>query len=212
VQDESDESQKREELLREITTRIKQNHFWGAAGYNVSQLQGWLTVVASFGSAIAAAAKAPSIIVAIAAAIPGTVILMDRNFGFARRAQWHWSSANKLLELVHALKYQGGKVCEISKKYTALRQEMEEKFPITPNLPPAQRAKYPSTAAHLVAGQHTQQESSDPPTVSGHYKPASNGRNDPAMKICVSRHFPSKQARINSLMSGLFERKMPLSS
>jgi hypothetical protein len=30
------------------------------------------------------------------------------------------------------------------------------------------------------------------------------------MKICVSRHFSSKQARINSLMSGLFERKMPL--
>jgi hypothetical protein len=25
--------------------------------------------------------------------------------------------------------------------------------------------------------------------VSGHYKPASNGRNDPATKICVSRHF-----------------------
>jgi hypothetical protein len=31
--------------------------------------------------------------------------------------------------------------------------------------------------------------------VSGHYKPASNGRNDPAMKICVSRNFSSKQAR-----------------
>jgi hypothetical protein len=48
--------------------------------------------------------------------------------------------------------------------------------------------------------------------VSGHYKPASNGRNDPATKICVSRHFSSKQARTNSLMSGLFERKMPLFS
>jgi hypothetical protein len=48
--------------------------------------------------------------------------------------------------------------------------------------------------------------------VSGHFKPASNGRNDPATLICVSRHFPSNQTRRNSLVSGLFERKMPLFS
>jgi hypothetical protein len=48
--------------------------------------------------------------------------------------------------------------------------------------------------------------------VSGHYNPASKGRNDPATKICVSRHFSSKQARNTSLVWGLFERKMPLFS
>ena len=58
----------------------------------------------------------------------------------------------------------------------------------------------------------SKQSVSDEEIVSGHYKPASNGRNDPATKICVSRHFSSKQARTNSLMSGLFERKMPLFS
>jgi hypothetical protein len=41
---------------------------------------------------------------------------------------------------------------------------------------------------------------------------ASKGRNDPATKICVSRHFSSKQAHFNSLISGLFERKTPLFS
>jgi len=46
--------------------------------------------------------------------------------------------------------------------------------------------------------------------VSDHFKPASNYRNDPAIKNCLSRHFSSKQARCNSLVSGLFERKMPL--
>ena len=49
-------------------------------------------------------------------------------------------------------------------------------------------------------------------SVSGHFDPASNGRNDPATIIDVSRHFSSKQARYNLLISGLFERKMPLSS
>jgi hypothetical protein len=48
--------------------------------------------------------------------------------------------------------------------------------------------------------------------VSGHFKPASNDRNDPATINRVSRHFSSKQARFNSLVSGLFERKMPLLS
>jgi hypothetical protein len=49
-------------------------------------------------------------------------------------------------------------------------------------------------------------------SVRGHFKPASNGRNDPATIIGVSRHFSFKQTRRNSLLSGLFERKMPLFS
>jgi hypothetical protein len=44
------------------------------------------------------------------------------------------------------------------------------------------------------------------PSVSDHYKPASNGRNDPATQICVSRHFSSKQARINSLIRASKEK------
>jgi hypothetical protein len=48
--------------------------------------------------------------------------------------------------------------------------------------------------------------------VSGHSKPASDGRNDPATIIGVSRHFSFNQAHCNSLLSGLFERKMPLCS
>jgi eukaryotic-like serine/threonine-protein kinase len=38
------------------------------------------------------------------------------------------------------------------------------------------------------------------------------GNVNPATVIDVSRHFSSKQARNNSLISGLFERKMPLFS
>ena len=48
--------------------------------------------------------------------------------------------------------------------------------------------------------------------VSGHLKPASDGRNDPATIIGVSRHFSFNQAHCNLLLSGLFEREMPLSS
>ena len=33
--------------------------------------------------------------------------------------------------------------------------------------------------------------------VSGHLKPASDGRNDPAMTICVSRHFLSTKPAVS---------------
>jgi hypothetical protein len=46
--------------------------------------------------------------------------------------------------------------------------------------------------------------------VSDHFKPANNYRNDPATPGRISRHFSSKQARCKLLLSGLFERKMPL--
>jgi hypothetical protein len=127
----------RESLLKEMTQLKNRDERWGGRNFIIAQIQGWITIVASFGSAIAAAAKAPSIAVAIIAAVPGTVILIDRNFGFMRRAQWHWLEAAKLLQLEHALNYQGAKVDEISKRYTSLRADMEEKFPITgPDLSP----------------------------------------------------------------------------
>jgi hypothetical protein len=106
------------------------DRLWGERSFLMSQVQGWLVVVASFGSAIAAAGGAPGIYVAIAAAIPGTVILIDRNFGFTRRAQWHWLQESKLRELEHALKYQGAKVADVSKKYATLRTDMEKIFPL----------------------------------------------------------------------------------
>jgi hypothetical protein len=162
VSDESDESQEREQLLNEIVTRMKRDRFFGRVTFNAAQLQGWLTVVASFGSAIAAAAGARGLVVAVAAAIPGTVILIDRNFGFARRAQWHWSSQGKLRELEHALKFQGAKVADISKKYTALRIEMDEKFPFTPtNLPHPQKDEPNPTVTSLVAEPHSRLKSSN---------------------------------------------------
>jgi hypothetical protein len=127
-----DENQQRESLLNEINSRKALNLRWGDQNFVTSQVQGWITILASFGSAIAAAAKANSVAVAIIAAIPGTVILIDRNFGFARRAQWHWESYYKLLELEHELKYNGAQVSDISKRYISLRTEMSQKFPITP--------------------------------------------------------------------------------
>src|SRR5260370_2809366 len=112
-----DENQQRESLLKEIISRKNLDLRWGDENFAIAQVRGWITIIASFGSAIAAAAKGPSIAVAITAAIPGTVILIDRNFAFVRRAKWHWLSYHKLLGLEHELKYQGAQVSDISKRY-----------------------------------------------------------------------------------------------
>jgi hypothetical protein len=127
--EQSDENQKRASLLNQIVLRKKEDLRLGNRNYVVAQIQGWLTVVASFGSAIAAAAKAPSIAVAIIAAIPGTVILIDRNFGFGRRAKWYWEEYEKLYQLELALTYEGAQVSDISKRYGEIKAEMTAKWP-----------------------------------------------------------------------------------
>jgi hypothetical protein len=119
-------------LLDEMSLRRTSDRLWGDQCFITSQVLGWLVVVASFGSAIAAASHAPALVVAIAAAIPGTVILIDQRFDFARQAQWHWMQENEIRELEHALSFQGAKVADISRKYTALLKEMERKFTISP--------------------------------------------------------------------------------
>jgi len=127
----ADEDQQREHLLNEITTQKEHDCRWAMQTFSFAQVQGWVAVVASFGSAIAATAHAPRIIVAIIAAVPGAVILLDRNFAFARRAQWHWLLEDKVRELEHALKYQKAEISETSKRYASLMTKMEESFPIT---------------------------------------------------------------------------------
>jgi hypothetical protein len=128
----ADEDQQREHLLKEITSGREYNSRWGCQNFWIAQAQGWVALVASFGSGIAAAyAHTPRIIVAIIAAVPGALILLDRNFAFARRAQWHWLLEDKVRELEHALKYQKAEISETSKRYASLMTKMEESFPIT---------------------------------------------------------------------------------
>jgi hypothetical protein len=105
-----------------MSLRRTSDRLWGDQCFITSQVLGWLVVVASFGSAIAAASHAPALVVAIAAAIPGTVILIDQRFDFARQAQWHWMQENEIRELEHALSFtRSGQRSFGVKRYSRIR-------------------------------------------------------------------------------------------
>ncbi|MEO6685009.1 MAG: hypothetical protein ABIN24_03555 [Dyadobacter sp.] len=77
----------KEELLNEIKKR-KKYEGWD---FKLAHFFLWLSIFASFSSAIIIAAgdiEIPKILVAIIAGIPGLVVVIDKSFDFARRTAW----------------------------------------------------------------------------------------------------------------------------
>jgi hypothetical protein len=68
-------------------------------------------------------------VIAIFAAIPGTVIVIERSFSFARRADWHHIMRAQLLQLENSAKYEGASMESVSKAFAELFLEMERKYP-----------------------------------------------------------------------------------
>ena len=71
----------------------------------------------------------PAWIVAIVAAIPGVVIIVDRSFSFAARGRWHDLLYTNTCALARALKYEGAAENEISQKFSELLKTFEENYP-----------------------------------------------------------------------------------
>jgi hypothetical protein len=101
--------------------------FWNFVGYQIFL---GLSIIASFGSAIVAASSLASpVVVAILAAIPGTVIVLDRGFMLSRRWRWHNTMSTKLLVLEQRLLLENTSIEEVSSAMSALLIEMESAYP-----------------------------------------------------------------------------------
>lgn len=73
--------QKRTELIDKITTRIGYDEKWARSDFFCAQIFVWLTILASFFAAILTAAQAASaLFLALLAAIPGTMIVIEKSF------------------------------------------------------------------------------------------------------------------------------------
>lgn len=125
-----DEEQKRTALLSKIQTRQTYDDKWARVDFMLAQLFVWLAILSSFLTAILAVADVvPKLVLAMLAAIPGAVILVDKSFSFARRARWHWDMVAKLDQFSNQLQFEDAKVEEVSKRLGEFRFEMEAKFP-----------------------------------------------------------------------------------
>lgn len=126
-----DDEERRSELIKKISARIDHDERWAKLDFLCAQIFVWLTILASFFTAILAAAEAvPPLILAFLAAIPGTVIVIEKSFAFSRRARWHWTMVATLEEYKGQLEFQQVDVAEVSKLYGNFRKTMEDSFPI----------------------------------------------------------------------------------
>jgi hypothetical protein len=126
-----DNEEKRSELVKKITARIGHDEKWARLDFLCAQLFVWLTILASFFTAILAAAEAVSpLLLAFLAAIPGTVIVIEKSFAFSKRARWHWAMVATLEEYKNKLEFQSADVGEVSELFSEFRKAMEESFPI----------------------------------------------------------------------------------
>jgi hypothetical protein len=120
----------KKELIKTISDRRQQDERWSKSYFFWSQVLLWFAILASFGSAIASATKSvPSILVAIFAAIPGTIIVVERSFSFSHRASWHRIMRARLLMLENSLRYEGASIESVSKAFGELFLEMHPKYP-----------------------------------------------------------------------------------
>jgi hypothetical protein len=88
------------------------------------------SVISSFVTAIIAASNsAKPLILGILAAIPGTVILIDKSFRFVDRWRWHCIVATKFAALEQKLTIENGNVEEISREARDYLHDMEKKYP-----------------------------------------------------------------------------------
>ena len=125
-----DEEQKRAALLGKIHTRKAHDDKWARTDFILAQLFVWLAILSSFLTAILAVADVvPKLVLALLAAIPGAVILVDKSFSFARRARWHWDMVAKLDQFSNQLQFEEARVEDVSKQLGEFRFDMEAKFP-----------------------------------------------------------------------------------
>ena len=119
-----------QELADKIATRRRSDVRWGGFNFCIAQAFLWIAILGSFGAAIAAATNTVSpIIISVCAAIPGTVIVIDRSFSFARRSSWHHMMRARLDQLENSLRYEGASVESVSKALGDLFMEMEARYP-----------------------------------------------------------------------------------
>ncbi|MFA6287462.1 MAG: hypothetical protein WC661_08760 [Opitutaceae bacterium] len=121
---------RKSELQQRLRNRIAFDKKWDLINSITSQILIGISILASFGAAIVAAANlASSLVVAFLASVPGTVITVDRSFRFAARWRWHCTLVARVSALEQKLTFQNGSVEDISRELSEYLEEMEKKYP-----------------------------------------------------------------------------------
>jgi hypothetical protein len=120
---------KNDELLSQIDRRVRGSRRWGIYDFLVAKASYWAAIVASFLATIAVSTGRSGTVVAIVAAVPGVVIIIDRTFHFADRAAWHWRYVALAKAIGRKLRFEGVTLAQVSRAFSELEIEMEKVRP-----------------------------------------------------------------------------------
>jgi hypothetical protein len=105
-------------------------NLWAKLNSTIAHILFMLAILASFGTTLLASVPDISkLAIALVAAIPGVVILFDRTFSFARRADWFYIYHVEVEALIRELRDQHVPPPEVSTKLSELARRMEGLFP-----------------------------------------------------------------------------------
>lgn len=117
-------------LEEKLLARKSFDERWGKRNFLLAQLFMWISILASFFSAIAiASGKVDWLVTTILAAMPGTAMVIERSFSFAKRTRWNWEMIVGLEALHNRLVFEGVSIEEVSREYSLFRKSMEAKYP-----------------------------------------------------------------------------------
>jgi hypothetical protein len=120
--------------MRDLPSDLEQKrgytNGWAKLDAAIAYVLFMLAILASFGTTLLASVPDISrLAIALVAAIPGVVILFDRTFSFARRADWFYLYHVEVEALIRELRDQGVPPAEVSTKLSELARRMEGVFP-----------------------------------------------------------------------------------
>ena len=120
----------KDELLQVLRRRSAFDRRWEALNFAAYQVLLLLSIFASFGSAILAAANIASpLLISMLTAIPGVAIVLDRSFLFADRWRWHNAVSTRFSALESMLRFEGKTVEYVSQAMGEYLSVMETKYP-----------------------------------------------------------------------------------
>ena len=124
------DEQKRADLVVKMKSRKSHDEKWASRDFATAQVFLWSAILASFCTAILAAAGiGPKLLIGFLAAVPGMAILVDRNFSFAQRACWHWEAVGRVDRLINEVEFKEAEVGSVASQFSDLCIELDGKFP-----------------------------------------------------------------------------------
>lgn len=115
------------QLLTVLTAESKKRQKWERVDFMTSQVLTWVAIVTSFVASISAAYGEPKLLTVILAGLSGTLILIDKNFTFSKRATWNSQYRIEIDNLLRELEFKTSE--EVSKNLHDLQLTMERSFP-----------------------------------------------------------------------------------